>query len=292
MSGLRPTPLHVKDRRFAFHRLFGATAFFPDRYNADDGTDFPNQNDDSRPTACTTYAVTEIGRIQDGTPYSRDYNLMKTFELMDVPPNTDGADARTAFKVPVAFGLLPATFEPPAMKNSGQAWAANQANWPLELDSHTVKKPAYLPIKSVPDYFDGIRSAILFGANEKRTVGIATRWSPDFQKVSKDGVLPESPKGLYWGHMYQVCGWKPIGGEPYLILKTWNGKNYADAGYCYMSRTLCNRLMGELGAYAATLQDVDDPEAMKSRQITLLESILALKVALLNLLMKVRYGMA
>lgn len=291
MHGLRPTRVDPKDKRFEVRKLFGAVSF-PDEYNADFGTSMPNQNDDNRPTACTSYTIAEIGTDQDGVEYSRDYQFMKTLQAMRVPPDTQGADARTAFKIPCTFGMLLKEHEPSEMSLNSQEWAAEQEHWDIHLDKEAEKnlKPAYLPIKKNPDYFDGIRHALMVGQKEHRTVGMATQWSADFRNTSR-GKLTDSPRNLVWGHMYKVCGWKQIDGEPYLIVKSWQGKKYGDKGLCYMSRSLCNRLMGVWGAYAATIQDLptNTVEELKSRQATFLEVAIAFAQ---NLIIKLKYGLA
>lgn len=284
MKGLKPTLIDPKDTHFRHDVLFGAAVSFPDEFLVDNDI-FPDQNADGRPTECTGYTVANIGGNEDAVAYSPDYNYMKTLEIQNLPSTTDGADARTAFKVSVAFGLLPDTLVPEDVTHGTQAWAANQSNWPLTLDTQTAKKPAYTPVGPVGDFFDGIRSVV----SQRKTVGMATQWSPSFETISTNGILPDNPVSLYWGHMYQVCGWKTFYGVPYIQLKTWQGKGYGNSGWCYMSRTLCNRLMGTLGAYAATLENLpqDTIDQIKAKELTLLEVILGL---VQNLYLKVRYG--
>ncbi len=281
-NSLRPTKTDPKDVRFSFERHFGAVAEFPDEFDSDAGLTNPNQNAENRPSACTAYTVTDIGTDQDKEPYSVDYQLSRTFEVMNVDSNQEGADARTAFKVPVVFGLLPKGLQPKEIQNLSQSEASDGKHWPASFDQKTVKKPAYLPItKGSMDYFDAIRSSLLLGQSEKRTVGMATRWSPDFN-TSK---LTDNPKNLYWGHMYKVRGWKQIVGinvfnsEPYLWLKTWEGKDR------FMSRTLCNKLMGEWGSYAATLRDIPTGtiDELLQQKISIKEFLIALLQNLLRI---------
>lgn len=285
-GALRPIPIDPKDKHFRFQRLFGSISSFPDFYQVNSGF-LPDQNLDNRPSECTGYTIVDIGATEDGVAYSPDYNYMKTLEVMNLPPTTEGADARTAFKVACTFGLLPKSFQG---NFSNQSQAANPSSWSLDLDTEAKKnvKSAYLPIAPVPDFFDGVRSAIFLGENEKRAVGIATQWSPTFEQVGKDGILNENPQGLYWGHMYEACGWKTIGGQPYLILKTWQGSGYGDHGYCYMSRALCNKLMSAWGAYAASIEKLSPGKIdnLKAQQATYIEVAIAL---IQNLLMKLGY---
>lgn len=294
-SGLRPTPKDPRDKRFSHARLFGSVATFPVEYYADNGS-MPDQMKDGRPTACTSYTVVEIGRDQDGIEYSHDYQFMKTLLSCGLPPTSQGADLRAAFKVSTVWGLLPNEDEPQEMERKNQAVAAMPINWPVELDKKTIKKPAYIPILVEPglDWFDAIRSALVIGKDEKRTVGLGTKWYSSF----KDAVLPDKPTGSYSWHAYKVSGWTTEdskgnlirGGEPFLKVKSWQGKSFGDNGWCYMSRELVNRLMSDWGTYAATLQDLPTGtvEELKAQQVSLMESALAL---MQNLLIRLQYAL-
>ncbi len=231
-----------------------------------------------------------MGSAEDNTKYAPDYNFMKTLEVMNVPPDSEGADLRQAAKIACTFGLLPYRLEPNFLHAKSQAWVANQANWPLELDQEAFKnqKPNYLPIHNTyQDWFDAIRSALIAGKPENRLVGMGTQWSPDFETLPASAKLPDAPRGLYWGHAYVCVGWKNIGGFPYLVLKTWQGTGYGDGGYCYMSRTLCNKLMGAWGAYAFTLQDIGNAQTIPDQIVNLHDIIAAL---IQNALMSLKYG--
>lgn len=286
---LLPTKIDPRDKAFHFHKLFGSVVAFDAGYKKQ--SFIQDQDVDGRPTSCTAYTLTTIARNENGVEYSHDYQLMKTFEVMDVPPTTEGADARQASKIPVAFGLLPKTLQPADMSTQSQAQSADQANWPVSLDQQTTKEPAYIPISpGIQDWFDAIRSALVIGEVENRTVGIATQWSPDFERVSSNGILTDNPNNLYWGHMCEVVWWCTINNQPYLILNTWQGSTYGDSGYVYMSRTLCNKILGALGTYAVTLQKLptNTIQELKERKITILQVILAL---VQNWYLKIHYGL-
>ncbi len=282
MIGIRPTPIDARDKKFRVERLFGSVSL-PESYLVK-GERFPDQMKDNRPSACSAYTIAEICGIEDGSEYSHDYQLMKTFIVMGVPPNTGGADGRTPFKIPCSFGLVPKGKEPTEMGMNTQEWAATPANWDLNFDTESKKnlKPAYLPIGKNPDFFDGIRNALMVGAKERRTVGMATQWSEDFNTE----ILTNTPTNLFWGHMYQCVGWGPFLGETHLVLKTWEGKK---VGYRMMSRELCNKLMKVWGAYAATIKDMPEGTVaeLKAQQATFIEVAIAL---IQNLILKLRYG--
>lgn len=287
--GLRPTKKDWRDNRFAFERNFGAVTSFDNEYNADIGSWVPDQGEDGRATGCTGYTVAEICSNEDQFRYSHDFNFMKTLQLMNVPPDYQGADLRKAAKVPCSFGLLPMDDQPADLFPCSQAWAANQANWPLSLDDEAIKfkKPAYLPIQAITqDWFDSIRNALVEGKAEKRTVGVGTRWSQDFENpiLMHSYILTDTPSNLAWGHAYVFVGWKQIGSLPYLIAKTWQGKDYGDNGYVYMSRTLVNKLMKEWGTYAFTIRDVPlgTVDELKNQIVTLRDVIAMLTTFLQN----------
>lgn len=270
-NAIRPTTIKAKDTRFFFYKHFGAVSSFPDTFDTDAGLQDPDQDEENRPTACTAYLVTDMGTDQDHVLYSTDYQLYKTFEAMNVPSTNEGADVRAAFKVAVGFGLLPRGLEPKGLQKLTQSQATHPARWTPENDQEAVKKPAYLPIAKGQsrDWFDAIKSAVVLGnqVNEKRPVGMATRWSSDFITP----LLPLNPTNLFWGHAYKVRGWKPEYPDC-LWLKTWEGRER------FMHRTLVNKLMNEWGSFSATLQDLPTGtvDELKNKNATLIELILAL----------------
>lgn len=283
-GSIKPTKADWKDKKYHFHRLFGTTTNYTQ-------TGFPvllkDQNSDNRPSECTAYTITTLSQRINGVERSHDYQFMKTLEIMDVPPNNDGADPRTAASVAVSFGVLNKTLEPASMPSNIQAWAANEANWPLTLDPFTTKLGAYSPI--VPDigqdWFDAFRSVLSKG----HTIGLATQWSPSFEAVDSIGILTDNPVNLYWGHMYEVFDWCEINGQFYLKLNTWQGSSYGQGGVVYASRVLINKLM-VLGTYAVTLQADKNLYIEKE---SLLEAIIGLlQASLKNLLIIGRYGIS
>ena len=292
MKILKPVLKDWRDKRFSFARHFGATTTFANNYNADIGEWMQNQNGDNRPSQCTAYAVVDICSNEDGFRYSEDYQFMKTLQLMGVTNEQWGADARQAAKVPCVYGLLPRDDEPAEMFSKSQAWSANPSNWTKEHDDKALqfKKPAYLPIQPiVQDWFDSIRSALDKGRDEKRVISMASRWSPDFSSAK----LTDNPQSLYWGHDYDCVGWKTIDGLPYLIIKSWQGENYGDNGYCYMSRTLCNNLMKEWGTYVFTYKKLPDGttvEQLKAENDLLRDAVARLTTLIQNLYIKLSYG--
>lgn len=268
-TGLAPTKRDSRDKHFGFHRVFGSVsvADLPSEYDADAGLTIPNQNGDNAYTECTAYAVADIAGNQDHTIYSPDYIYMKTLAMLNLPPTTQGVDGRTPFKVACTFGLLRQEDAPFTCAEKGQEFVANQGNWPISLDEKAKVnlKPGYFPITGMGDFFDNVRSAMWIGRDEQRTVGMAIDWKVEFELIGLDGILPENAMQSAGGHMVDIVGWSMKNtrgewirnGEQFLKIKSWQGDQYADKGFCYMSRPLVNKLMAPWGTYAAALKDID-----------------------------------
>ena len=87
-------------------------------------------------------------------------------------------------------------------------------------------------------------------------------WFPIFQSVDKTGIL-QQPESLdtstaTW-HNACVSGFLKINGIPYLQVKSWQGKQYGNNGWCYMSRSLINSLFSIPGTVAFTATRGDIP---------------------------------
>ncbi len=266
--GYKLTKSSWKDRRFQSHLLFGVAETIPATYNVDDGKWFPDQNRDNRPTECTGYLVADSARDHTGMRYSEDYNFMKTLVLMGSPPNSNGADLRSAYMVAPSFGLLERDNEPGAIElNTDQSVAANPVNWPLDLDLISINnKKAFVLITGPYDFSSNAQSFMWQTRTRRYSIGVGTAWYAEFETISNAGILPENPRVVTGGHAYKLCGWKLINGQNHWILKTWQGPHYGDGGYCYMSFSQMNRLVRAWGAATYALVDMDDTTYTNLRQ--------------------------
>src|SRR3954465_4016348 len=106
--GLQPLQPDKRDKKYLFHRSFGAVSplDLPESYSCDAGLTMPDQNADGAFTECTAYTTTDLATDEDGIEYSPDYTFAQTLRLINVPANTQGADQRTALKSAIAYGLL------------------------------------------------------------------------------------------------------------------------------------------------------------------------------------------
>jgi hypothetical protein len=299
---LRPARKDPRDRLFGFHRVFGAAplADLPGDFDVDAGLTMPDQNAAGDDTECTAYTVTDMAADQDGIAYEPDIQYAKTLLVMGARPDQQGADLRAAFKSGVAFGFLPKSSVPEALRDLPQEATSDWKTWPPGLDAVMAghRKPAYFPIAGPYDFFDNVRSAmrVAFVAHgEKRPVGMGTPWYAEFGSVGRDGILEEHPEEIVSWHAYKVSGFATRNsrgrlirdGEVFLKIKAWQGRGYGDGGYVYMSRSLASLVMRPWGTYAGMYQDVSQGtiEDLKAQRVTLLEVTLALAQ---NLLMALR----
>lgn len=243
-SGLKPTRFDRRDRDF--HKSFGSIApiVFPDSYNADLGKWCPSQNEPepifnnpALPMGCTDYTTADISADESG--FLRN--------PMDVE-NITHANALGGLDIRVA---LDATRPATLLKPNRLGWATAYFN---------IQPTGGLTM------FDSIRLAMLYTRQEMRTVSVGTPWYPEWVQpvvgsggnlvhVGSDGILPMpiSPISQATWHNWKIAGWKTINGQPYLICKPWLGVNYADKGFCYMSREVCNYIFSIRYTAAYTL---------------------------------------
>lgn len=232
-NGTKPTLISHKD--YDFIKSFGAVSApnFPTEYNTDAGITMPNQNaqnDQFTPPVpamfwgCTDYTQSELSTDLDSV-------LKNPYDLEKVT----GANAKGGYDIRTS--LLYA-------RNLG--WISGFFN----VQPHQL------------DMFDTLRLSMISGIPEKRSITIGIPWFPIFEgiglgngEMKSDGIMP-TPKDwdtshASW-HNAKISGWKIIGDQPYLAVKSWQGPNYGDKGWCYMSRTLCNGVFSIPGTVAFT----------------------------------------
>lgn len=245
-------------RNYSAHRTFGATLVFTDEYNVDAGLTIPNQNTDGYPNGCTGYSQAELCQDQDKKQYRPDFTYKKTL-LMDNEQLGEPCDIRTSLKSTKVYGVL-----------------GVDESTDLEAAKHL--RGAYYQVENHSDWFDSIRSTITLN---KSSVSVATQWFASFGRVGQDGIISETFSPDFSWHNYKVCGWKQINGQPYLIVKSWQGSGYGDGGYCYMSRNIINRLLSVSGSGAFIVAQYD-PSKIQTVKLDILSTILSYLVRLLS----------
>lgn len=249
-------PIKKDPRDYSFHRTFGAVSsplVFPDEYTCDAGLTMPDQNADGYPYGCTGYATTDLCQDEDGIQYYAPFTYWKTCD-MEGHDYTTGCQIRNSLDSARVFGVLPYGF-------SADTFALEH------------RRGAYFNVDKVDglDWFDSLRSALYLNRAEKRAISIGTPWFPSFERPSafgQKGIIPlESAdvSKLPW-HNWAIKGWITLGGTPYLVAKTWQGRGYGDNGYAYFSRAIINTLMAIpfTGAFTVRQFKPEDVQSVQS----------------------------
>lgn len=222
---------HTDHRDYDFHKTFGSSNFdtktLPNTFNIDAGLTMPNQNTDGFPMGCTGYAQTDLCTNEDGIIYDAGELYLAT------PPNdrTSGRDLRSSLNVLVNRG--------PKQKDGTLG----------------AKRTAYYNVRAqgILDWFEAIRVALWITQDEKRGSSVAVPWFPEFEQIGSDGILP-TVVSYDWnkasGHDAVISGWTDTdtkgnlirNGEVFLKVKSWQGKQYGDNGWCYMCQPLTDAI--------------------------------------------------
>lgn len=213
--------------------IYGATATdpkgLPDNFSIFDGRKIPNQLEtdnrfnpplDPLLFGCVGETAAFDAGIQDGAVYRPDVPYYNT------PPytNTSGRDMRVMLKA-----LIDKEF--------------------LKTQEGTTgpKRTAFFNVYGAGkiDDFDAVRIALWINQNEKRGVWVGTWWYPEFNHVGRSGIIfsPSYNTTTASLHCHLITGWKTIKGQIYLEDISWQGEDYANVGFDYMSREIYNKLM-------------------------------------------------
>lgn len=250
-------------RDLDFHKSFGTTGFdtttLPDKYLADAGLTMPDQDADGFPEGCTGYAQTDICTDEDLTVYAAPEFYLAT------PPGgmTAGRAIRDSLNLLVSRG-------PRDQKgNLG----------PKRTKYYSINATGIL------DWFDAIRVALYITSQEHRSASVAVPWFPEFETIGQDAILAEDIV-LDWsrasGHNAKDAGWTNTktdgtyirGGELFLAIKSWQGVNYGDKGWCYMSRVLANAVFSMDYTEAFTVTKMV-PQSFQTVDIGIVDTIVS-----------------
>lgn len=268
------TRRHLVDRRdHSFHRTFPKFAGISPavlplmEYSYDPRLTMPNQGiaeppltDKPYPVGCTGFATTGVCSNEDKVIYQPGY----TYELTCLLEGHDqryGCDMRTAMKCPTVYGL----------KKPGETAQI----------AETRKRGKYFNVDKAPgfDWFDSMRIALRANAQRHTGISVGTIWFGEwgFGQVGQDGILTASfiynnkPEQNAW-HNYVISGEKTINGEPYLEVKSWQGKEYGAAGWVYMSRETFNKAFDIYGTIALMPGFAVQAKDIKYVKLTLLQT--------------------
>lgn len=255
-SGTRP--MKYAPRR-KFHVHFGGVlpTQVPD-FNLDKGIWMPDQNADQAETECTGYWPADLVTDITGIIQTPDFSYAVNLWIENVVPNTGGADIHSGAKGLVIRGTLPAALANFSAKTMGELYVANIKNWSQAQSIAALKnvQRGVYDALGFGDPFDSIVSAMLKG---KLSVSLGSPWWPEWESVGADGILP-MPKdtsnlsAVPW-HNYGAKKRITINGKPMIGVKSWQGPNYGDKGWAYMTPEVANTVFSipGTGAIAVSL---------------------------------------
>lgn len=228
-SGYKPLKQNHKD--YDYHQSYGSTPppFFPESFDVDAKIWMPNQNlpqtfavtgQDTLTVPALPFGCTDY--VQTDLCMDEDLKLLNPLDLENITHANarQGADIRTALE------------------------AARQA----------FGRTAYFNVRRAKplDWYDSLRLVMLSTPEEKRAISIGIPWYYSFHNPT-NGVLPSfiPGEGFTW-HNAVIVGWDARG----LKIKSLQGSEYGDNGYCYMPRALANTLFDIPGSCAFTISKI------------------------------------
>lgn len=257
LSWLDNLPIKFKDyRTYDAHATFGVATDLRKTFNFDTLGTRPNQNADGLYEACTSYAQSDVASNEDSILYD-DYEWLyrKTLLMMGDKPFGQGCDMMIALKATTVYGVKSKTM--------------------TEADALNHRRGPYFIIRPMPDYFDGLLSAMLI---KPGCVSAATPWFPIFEMADDRGIVP-SPAN--WQdlsnvgrHDWEATGSVFINGVQYITTKSWQGPNFGDHGINLFNREQINALLSTPGAGAFVQKHVA-PEDIATVQMTLWETAIS-----------------
>lgn len=249
-NGVRP--IAYRDHRtYDFHKTFGSTTLDYSEFSLDSGLTMRDQNADGYPQGCTGYTQTDCATDQDKLVYEPKYTYEKTLMMDGQEPNTP-ASVMTSLKSTTVYGV----------QETGKVG-----------EEFTHRRAPYFIIKKLGNHFDGIVSAMRL---KHVSVSCASPWPQDIERAGSDGVVTiyDYPMTFDSGHNYKVCGIKKVGTEPRLIVKSWQGNDFGDKGFCYFSRTQINKLLSYPGSGAFANVHADGT-TIQAVTMTIMETIIS-----------------
>jgi hypothetical protein len=258
---------HKKDKRnYSFTRTFGSIApiGLPDEYNCDAGLAMPDQNADGYPEGCTGYTQASLCEDEDNQVYDPSFTYNKTLFIANLPPDSPCA-VQDSLKSLVVYGV----------GKKGET----------DAQAEVRRRGQYYQVQPATglDWFDSIRSTLYVNRITKRSISVGTPWFFQWHFVPKGILADFSYAGIEPWHNWKISGWKSIQGVPYLIAKTWQGPQFGDQGWCYISRETFNRCMAIPGTVAFTVAQWD------GTPLTIQYGILYRLQILINLILR-KYG--
>lgn len=248
MTGLKPFKKDHRDR--SFPATFGSTTDFPRELDLDAGFGFPDQDALGFPEGCTGFTQSEICQDLDKRKYNPDYTYKKTLMMMNAPAGSP-CDIRQSLKSTIVYGV--------------------QSGTETDEQAGTHRRGAYYNVvdETALDSFDDIRSALV---KTNSSISFATPW---YDEWNHNPIILKPWSKSIGGHNLKISGWRYMGGEPYLLWKTWQGGDYK-----LVSRETFNALMPQ--ALAFTIAPYHEGDFYRVK-LAMLETVLSYLRILLHL---------
>lgn len=244
--GLKPIKPHAQD--LSFHKTvkqqFGAVGLptdMPSEFDFDAGLTMPDQelpdayfNIPALPFGCTGETQSDCCVDGDLVRYNPKFVYDNTRVMEGTQGEDVGCDIRDSLKSLSIYGL--------------------QALGDTSDISFGRRRGPYMDILSNRnglDYFDAIRVALwrnytLTGV--KRSASVGTPWFAEWGKFNLDSfgrmtaqfIYNGNPQEYAW-HNWKISGVRRVNGELCLIAKSWQGKEYGNGGFSYLTREAVNK---------------------------------------------------
>ena len=265
-------------KNFSYHKTFGVSPAdqIPDEYLL-----LSPILDQGPEPKCTGFSSVAIREAQEGIPFDPHFFYAKEGEVNGKISNS-GYDIKTMMKTGCNGGFVP----------HGQPISTPQYN-----------QARYFEIQKTSDVFDGIRSAMWKGRDEKMCASIGIDWKRSwiYDPIPKDNSLKDylgyhAFKGAGWTR--KKINWNPKTGEfisfgdwinpqtkeVHLVKQGSWGEGVGDKGLFYFSRAMVNKFWD----YRYCWSEKADESQIKTigLLINLMQQLVALLVKLKNLAWK------
>lgn len=126
------------------------------------------------------------------------------------------------------------------------------------------------------DWFDSFRVCLSDG----NSISIGTPWYREweFSMKKRESImrfpLSYNDNSVIW-HNHKLCGYKTINGIPYLISKSWQGKDIGDDGFVYFSREAINSVMRIKGTCSFAFAEISDNTIIKTVELPIINSLIS-----------------
>ena len=261
-SGLLPLKYDNRDKKFT-QTAFGAAQPLPLPKTLGRVRRIVKNQYDSQ--SCTAHTVTSCSEYQEKIALSPEWQWAQTCKKLGtfIPP---GSDPRTAMKIAVDMGSLPAELSPLTFAFGNYQEVGNWRNYPrtLEDKAEPQKKAAYVRPPSFGDAFDSIRQALLRGEQKNQTVMMFGGW----YDIWMGETIPVFETPLLGLHAYLAVDFDTINGIDCLVIQNSYGEDAGIGGFQYMPREACNRSMGVRGAGYFVYEDLTPEQIANAKKDT------------------------